>query len=181
MTETVQVATRKLVKKITMKTCGAQPNIEELIEFKKANGATAVMPLLDVIGIASDFKPGTSDLGPYVKLLGQFKAVNRDGEIFTSGAAILPGSGNDLVYGALKALEGQGGGSVSFKFRIGVRYVQDARGGVPYQYEIEQVYQPEVSDPLKALEVQLGGAPAALPAPAKPVEEKTHSAGGRRK
>lgn len=156
-------ATRKILKKITIKTVGAQPDIEKLIAHKNAHGENSVMPLMSVIGVASDFKPGQTDLGPYIKLLGMFKAINVEtGELFVSGACIIPGSGNDLVYGQLKALTE--GGSVEFAFRIGVRYTPNSKGGVPYSYDVEQVFEPSQADPLAALEAKISDV-LSLPAP----------------
>ena len=155
----VRVASRNIVKKITVKeVLGGKPDIEKLIEFNKSHGDTATMPVMGIVGIASDFLPGRTVLPDgkeqsWLKLLGQFKATNLEtGEVFVSGAAILPGAGNDLVYGALKSVS-EHGGTVSFVFRIGIR--RDKEGITGYAYVVEQVYQPEAADPLAALEARL--------------------------
>ena len=155
----VKTASRNIVKKITVKeVLGAKPDIEKLIDYCKIHGDAAVMPVMGVVGIASDFLPGRTVLPDgkeqsWLKLLGQFKATNLEtGEVFVSGAAILPGAGNDLVYGALKSVAEQGG-TVSFVFRIGLR--RDKEGITGYAYVVEQVYQPEAADPLAALEARL--------------------------
>ena len=153
-----QTASRRIVKKITAKIVCGKVDIEKLIEYGKVNGKSAVMPLFGVIGMASDFQAGETALGSYVKLLGQFKAVNTaSGEEFRSGAAILPGSANDLVYGALRAL-GDAGGSVEFAFKVGVQ--RDESAAIGYVYVVEQVYQQGQADALSALESRLS-----LPAP----------------
>lgn len=151
-----QIASRRIVKKLTAKTVCGKVDIEKLIKFKDgAKDEKAVMPLFAVIGMASDCQAGQTDLGPYVKLFGTFKAVNTEtGEEFRSGCAILPGSANDLIYGALKGL-GEGGGSVEFAFRVGVQ--RDADAAVGYVYVIEQVYEPQKGDALTALENRLSG------------------------
>lgn len=149
-----QTVSRQVVKKITAKiVCGGKPDIEELILFLNKPGVdpTAVMPLFNVIGVATDFSTGQSDMGAFLKLLGQFKATNvKTGEIFRSGACILPGSGNDMVYGALRAIpEGQGGG-VEFAFNIGIK--RDKESATGYVYHVEQVTDLGQTDPLAHLE-----------------------------
>lgn len=152
---TVVTATRKIVKKLTVKTCNAKPDIEKLVEWKKGHG-TDTLWLLGIVGIASDFIPGhNAETGTsFVKLYGQFKATNLDtGEVFVSGAAILPGAASDLIYGALKGRTGDNPGSIEFAFRIGVHW--DETAAVKYVYDVEQAYQPAAADPLAALEDKL--------------------------
>jgi hypothetical protein len=152
-TQQIQTASRRIVKKITAKIVCGKVDIEKLIDYGKQHGKIAVMPLFGVIGMAADFQAGETALGPYVKLLGQFKAVNAEtGEEFRSGAAIIPGSGNDMVYGALRGL-GEGGGSVEFAFRVGVQ--RDESSAVGYVYVVEQVYQQGQTDALSSLESRL--------------------------
>lgn len=157
--ENVQVASRRIVKKITAKIVAGKVSLEKLIDYTRANGKNSVMPLFGIIGLASDCTAGETQLGPYVKLLGQFKAVNTEtGEIFRSGAAILPGSANDLIYGALKGL-GEGGGSVEFALKVGVQ--RDETSAVGYVYIVEQIHQEGQTDALAALEARLMPPPAA--------------------
>ena len=174
----LQSASRNIVKKITVKeVLGGKPDIAKLIDFNKAHGETATMPVMGIVGIASDFLPGRTVLPDgkeqsWLKLLGQFKATNLEtGEVFVSGAAILPGAGNDLVYGALKSVAEQGG-TVSFVFRIGLK--RDKASATGYVYVVEQVYQPEAADPLAALEARL--------VPVAAIEqEKIAQIGGKKK
>jgi hypothetical protein len=164
------VTTRRILKKITAKIVCGKVDIETLVDYGKIHGKTAVMPLFGVIGLASASEAGDTALGPYVKLLGDFKAVNAvTGEIFRSGAAILPGSANDLIYGALKGL-GDGGGSVEFALKVGVQ--RDESSAVGYVYVIEQVMSESASDPLSALEARL-----ALPANVAQITDSNKATG----
>lgn len=175
----VQTSTRTIVKKITSKiVCGGKVNIEKLIKFieQPGNGRESVMPLYGIIGIASDFVAGQTDLGAYVRLLGQFKAVNVEtGEEFRSGAAILPGAASDLVFGALRGL-GESGGSIEFALRVGVK--RDEASAVGYVFVVEQVYSPQSQDALGALEGRLS-----LPAPANvaQIADQTKTGTGTKK
>lgn len=162
--------TRGILKKITMAACGAKPDIEKVIAYKNQHGENVVMPLLTVDGIVSDFKAGAGKdgMGDYVKFLGHFRAVNIEtGQVFISGAAILPGAAPDLVYGALRAL-GEAGGSVEFSFNFGVHF--DSTAVTKYVYDVQQIAAPGQADPLAAL---VARRQAALPAPgnATPAEE----------
>lgn len=179
MNAEVQPASRQIVKKITAKVVmGGKPSIEKLIRYMDQHGKDAVMPLFGIVGRCSDFTAGQSDFGPYVKLLGQFKAVNQEtGEQFRSGAAILPGSANDLVYGALRGL-GEGGGAIEFAFRVGLK--RDESVAIGYVYVVEQVYNKAQDDALDDLERRLAGLPppatvSQLPPPAAAAASGTGS------
>lgn len=166
----VHTASRRIVKKITTKIVCGKVSIEKLIEYCKEHGKTAVMPLFAIIGMASDSVAGETALGPYVRLLGQFKAVNSEtGEEFRSGGAILPGSANDMVYGALKGL-GDGGGAVEFAFKVGVQ--RDESAAIGYVYVVEQVYVQGQADSLTALESRL-----AAPANVRQIEDAGKATG----
>jgi hypothetical protein len=168
-----QLNTRRIVKKITAKVVCGRISIEKLIDFNKVHGKDAVMPLFDVVGMASDSVAGMTDTGPYVKLLGLFRAVNVEtGERFRSGAVILPGGANDMVYGALKGL-GEAGGSVEFSFKIGIQ--RDESSATGYVYVVGQVYQQGQGDALDALEARLSP-----PANVAQLGDKTGT-GGRKK
>lgn len=178
-TETGTDATKRgILKKITVASCNAKPKIERLVDHVREHGADTVMPLLRIVGAASDFQPGeTAQSGPYVKLLGQFKATNLEtGEIYVSGACILPGAASDLIYGALRGLEN--GGAVQFALNIGVR--RDESAPVGYVYAIEQILEPGAVDPLADMERRLGlSAPkqGALAAPAAQTAQEHLDAG----
>jgi hypothetical protein len=160
---TVQLGKRTIVKKITSKSVAGKISLEKLIAHNTANPGS-VMPLYGVIGLAADFVAGQSEHGPYVRLLGQFKAINVEtGEEFRSGACILPGAASDLVFGALRGL-GEGGGSIEFALRVGVK--RDETSAVGYVFVIEQVYEPTKQDAIGALESRLS-----LPTPASNVQQ----------
>ena len=166
---TTGTITRKLLKKITIATCDAKPNVEALIEYRKEHGADAVMPLLTVFGIASGHRAGESNGQPFVRFLGQFKAIRvADRAEFMSGQCILPGAAPDLLFGALNSL-GEQGGSVDFAFNIGVHYDESAI--TKYVYDVEQVIEAQQDDPLARLEANLVDASRQL---AAPTEAKTN-------
>jgi hypothetical protein len=152
----VQTAARQIVKKITTKVVlGGKPDLEKLFDYAKEHGEDAIMPLYGIIGIASDYTAGQTDMGAFVKLIGQFKAVAHDGgAVFRSGACILPGAASDLIFGALRAA-GEESRAVEFALRIGIK--KDKTAATNYVYVVEQVYQPQAQDALGNLERSLGG------------------------
>ena len=168
-----QTATRGILKKITLKDIGAMPDIEKLIAYKAEHGEKANMPLASIYGLASTYRPGETAMGPFVRFIGQFKAVNvESGETFVSGQCIMPGAAPDMIFGALNAL-GDEGGSVEFGFNIGARY--DASAAVKYIYSVEQIIETGKLDPLQALEDKLTGT-AQLSAPAEATAEPAAAA-----
>lgn len=164
----------KLLTKITMKTCGAQPEIKKLVALDGK-----VQPLLRVFGIAAKTVPGANDYGPFVKIKGQFMATNlQTGEQFRSGTVLLPKVAEELLTGALDSLADDAGGRVEFGFDIGAHF--DESVATKYVYDVVPLTQPKESDPLVMLGKSIGvevpaleapkAAPAAEPAPASAAE-----------
>lgn len=140
-------------RKITIKTvCGK-------IDFEDVQKA-GVLPLMDVYGVATRAKPGSTDLGAFVAFLGQFRATNlRTKERFESAKIILPKFLEESLYGALP----EEGGQVQFAFRLSAKYNKDV--ATKYEYQAKSLIKPAESDILAALEGQVTEAVKALPAP----------------
>lgn len=145
-------------RKITTKTMlnGEKVDIEKLIA---AEGKRLFVG--DVFGIANRFKPGASDLGPYVKFLGSFRATGADGEVYESNVLILPKFLEEQLH-AVMPNEGEAGG-VEFAFRLTVKYDKDV--ATKYVYEAKSLLPPKEADQLAALAERVGAATKALPAP----------------
>lgn len=78
-------ATVEMVRKITIKT--VMTEAVDIIDLNKKKS----IDLCQIYGAVTAFKPGASDLGSYVRFIGEFKAVNlKTGEIFGAPACILP-------------------------------------------------------------------------------------------
>lgn len=151
-------------RKITMSSIGAQPSKEDRAALLLR--PTEQIPLARVYGIAGAWKPGQSDHGPYVKFIGQFKAVNlRTGEIFISSTLLLPKFMEEQLHGHLSAGETR---SVEFGFEIGVEGDRPGMkaSALGYQYTAKPLMAMSENSALAALEAKLGGV-AALPAPDK--------------
>lgn len=145
-------------RKITLKTIGAQPDFEKLM---KAEGKK--MSLAHIFGVITRSKPGQSDLGAFVKFLGQFKAVNTaTGEIFESAAIILPRFLEEQLYGALPA---EGAGNVEFAIELSAKYDKDA--ATKYVYEARNLLPLKENAQMKELESRVGERVKALAAPKK--------------
>ena len=145
-------------RKITTKTMlnGEKVDIEKLIA---AEGKRLFVG--DVYGIANRFKPGASDLGPYVKFLGSFRATGADGEVYESNVLILPKFLEEQLH-AVMSSEGEAGG-VEFAFRLTVKYDKDA--ATKYVYEAKSLLPAKEADALAQLAERVGAAVKALPAP----------------
>jgi hypothetical protein len=148
------------VRKITLGTCGAQPNMELLAKLEKSGGSA---PLLDVYGIASKFKPGQSDKGPFIRFFGSFRAIRHgDKAAFSSTQFIAP----KMVEESLWSVMGSGGpdgelSNVQFAFRIGCKF--DKKAATKYVYSAESLMPVAENDPLVMLQQQLSGKLLAAP------------------
>jgi hypothetical protein len=135
------------LKKITVRDMlGGAPDIKAIIKNDEANPG-APLWLCEVIGVCTAARPGTvQGTGQtYVRFLGSFQGtVYASGQIFQSGAAILPGAIPDMLFGAL-----QMGHAVQFGFRIGVIFDQTA--ATKYVYVVESMTKQAATDPLAML------------------------------
>lgn len=138
-----------VVRKITVTTINAKPDIEVLLKQPQKR-----MVLANIFGIVRRAKPeaGKDGRGDYVRFYGQFKAVNlHSGEVFMSGAMILPGVVQDALYGAL----GDDVQGVEFAVEVGCKYNADAV--TKYEYFARSLIAPKETDPLVMLEARLSG------------------------
>lgn len=149
------------LRKITVATvCGdvKAEYLEALLRDK-----TKPIALLDIWGVATRAKPGESDFGPYVKFLGQFKALNiKDGALYRAPTCLLPKFLEEELYGALSA---PGASSAEFGFRVSVKYDKDS--ATSYVFLADSLVEPANNDALAALELKMGEARRTLPAPKK--------------
>jgi hypothetical protein len=142
-------------RKITLKGIGAQADIEKLMS---ADGRR--MKLAHVYGVATRAKPGQTDTGPYVKFLGQFRAVNlATKEVFESSAIILPRFIEEGLFAALP----DGGGNVEFAVEISAKFDKDA--ATKYVYESKSLLPTQENAQLAQLETRVKEAAKALVAP----------------
>lgn len=143
------------LKKITLGTCGAQPDMDLIAKLEKSGGSA---PLLDVYGVATKFKPGTSNFGDYIAFLGSFRAIRHsDKQVFQSGKFLAPKMIEEGLWGAM----GNDVTNVQFAFRIGVKF--DKKAATKYVYTAESLTPPAENDPVAMLEKQLAGKLLAAP------------------
>jgi len=142
------MAAQQLLKKLTVKGIMGQKVDVHLDEIKSKKS----MALCRIIGRANKAKPDSSKLGDFIRFGGEFLGVNLlTGEIFASGAAILPGIAESAVYGAIGTLndKGQSETTVEFAFEISAKY--DESAATKYVYAVRPLTDPKPSDPMRAL------------------------------
>ena len=145
----------KAVRKITIKSVYGPIDLEKLMKAPERK-----LRLLNVLGIVRKAQPGETDKGPFVKFIGDFKATNLEtGEIYRSGACILPNFIADMIIGAMDS-----GRSVQFAFEIQCRYSDDAIS--KYMYDLISLLPPSESDELAMLEKTVSNI-VSLPSPDK--------------
>jgi hypothetical protein len=150
----------EVLRKITVKSVMGKDFVymkdTDLVKKKKAD-------LMRVYGCVTTIKPGSSDYGPFVRFVGEFKAVNViTGEMFVSPAAILPRFLEEQVAGACSPENLP----VTFGFDIGIKLAVDSKSGIDkYEFTASPVLIPKSSNAMIALEETM--AQKALPAPIK--------------
>lgn len=148
------------VTKLTMKTMEAQPSMEDLAKLEKKTGAENYLALCRIFGIAKKFKPGSSEHGPFVKFLGQFKGTNlRTKAEYVSGAMLMP---KMIEEGLFAVMDAEGVNDIQFAFEIGCKF--DKSAATKYVYTAKALTKAAENDPLALLEKQVL---QALPAPKK--------------
>lgn len=151
----------QILRKITLKNVAGKVDIEKVLAAPNKR-----MDLMKIYGVARKATPGQTDIGPFVKFGGSFRAINSaTGEMFESGMAILPGIAQDLLLGAL---DGGDVESVNFGFAISVKYSPESIA--KYEYDVSSLLAPAADDPLERLGASLGV--TALPAPAPEAEKE---------
>lgn len=147
----------KALRKITTKTVGFT-----LDAVREALGKNKETRLYSVIGVVTGARPGVTDKGEFLTLMGDFKATNLvTGEVFVSGKAILPGFVGDPI--GMAALKPNADG-VQFALTIGAEV--DAKSVAGFQYTAESLLPPSPHSPLAQLEQTLADQKL-LPAPKK--------------
>ncbi|WWT38288.1 ssDNA binding protein [Enterobacteria phage PRDfuchsia] len=141
----------EIVSKLTLKTIGAQPKPHSV----KENTALA-----SIYGRVRGKKVGQSTFGDFIKFEGEFEGVNlATGEVFRSGALILPKVLESLLAGAVD------GENTTVDFAVEVWAKPSEKGNTGYEYGIKPLIEPAASDELAQLRQTVKA--AALPAPAK--------------
>lgn len=157
-------AVPEMLKKLTLKGCGVQPDAEMVAKLEKMwekDKKSARIEVLDIIGIARKAKPGTSTYGDYLRFAGQFKATNLlTKQEFTAGACILPAFLEEQLFSVMGA---EAVNDVQFAFRISVVY--DDKGARKYQYAAQPLLKAAENDPLAMLEKTVKEATKQLPSP----------------
>lgn len=156
-------------RKITIKEIGAQPTNEERAAM--LTNPALIIPLCRIYGVAGAFKPGMGSTPdgaqkPYVKFLGQFRAINlKTGEVFNSATLILPAFMEEQLHGALSSGSAQ---SAEFAFEISAQGDQPGKKKLAtgYTYIAKPLLQMGESSALAALEAKISNVKQ-LAAPSK--------------
>lgn len=157
----------EILRKLTIKNAGFSVGvIKELVSEENPK-----VDLLKIVGITTGARPGQTDKGEYLRLLGDFRAVNMTtGETFQAASCILPSFISDSLGEALKQSQ-----SVEFAIMVGVKHAADAITG--YEYTVTPLIESKPSDKMAALLSASGyQEPIKLPAPKAAKEPKAAKA-----
>jgi len=111
-------------------------------------------------GNATESKKGVSQYGPWVALVGSFRGVNPDGEIFQGPQLLLP---LGICEAAAEQLAGEGVESVQIVVDIFAKYKQIGNGD-GYEFFAQTQEAPETEDPLALMGAKLPALPVSKPA-----------------
>lgn len=157
----------QIIKKISVATVHGAIDKKALFALP----AHETLPVMRVMGVATGVETGTSQMGDWECLTGEFKAINTQGEIFYSGKAFLPGAGHSVIAGKLL---GQGAEGVEFVFDFAAQ--ADKPGAKPsatgYTYQVLPVIEQAAESRIKRLEAQIEAAKTLREE--TPQEEKPH-------
>lgn len=168
MATTQQVGVSTL-RKLTLRACGLD---KATIVEKVMADREKIIPLIRVWGVAGSARPGTSSNGDYLRLGGEFRAVNLlTGEMFQSGSCILPNFVSEGLGGLIGA-----GGSAEFGIEIGAKY--DEKAATLYTYEARAVVESKPSERMQSLSLQMAQGLPQLAAP-DAGDEATPAKGGK--
>lgn len=134
------------VRKITTKVVGF-----DLEAVRAALGNKEDVQLYTILGVVNGAKPGATDKGDYVRLIGDFKATNlQTGEVFTSNAAILPNFIGEAIGMATMKPGAEG---VQFALTMCAKKAPKSVAG--FEYTAESALPPSPHSPLAMLEQQI--------------------------
>lgn len=171
------MANAEILRKLTLKTAGLTVEAIKtaLVSGTDAEGKDthyAQVSLLKIAGIVTSAKPGSTDKGEYLKLVGQFTAINQvTGETFTSAQCILP----DFVTAPLGSALQSGSSEVQFAVEVIAKHAPTSVTG--YQFGVKPLIEAKPSDAMQALlgVAGISSAPA-LAAPEQDGDEPTANA-----
>lgn len=130
----------EILRKLTISTCGW-----DVAAIKKELGDNPKVDLLKVVGVCQSAQSGSSALGEYFKLVGEFRGINMaTGEIYASTRCILP---NFIAEGIGYALTTSD--NVEFGILIGAKAKPSSVTG--YEFTVKPLIEPKVNDQLEKL------------------------------
>jgi hypothetical protein len=137
-------------RKLTLRTIGLTKGA-----IGKALPEKGAIALARFAGETSEAKTGQTDKGEFVRLIGQFFAVNLiTGEQFTSSQAILPTFISEPLAAALRTSE-----SVGFSIEISAE--PDERSAVGYRFGVKALNETAPNDKVRRLMLAAGIKPEA--------------------
>ena len=146
------------VKKITMASCGITPRLCEDILDKNGKKKTIAVR---VYGRTFDMKADATDMGPFIKFIGEFEAVNLiDKSKYRSKTLIIPQVAEQFMADAVSAAKADDPNAVAqFGLDITIEENRSTKGGCKFKYGV----QPLVDAPKRDALSQIGESLGALP------------------
>lgn len=156
----------EILRKITLRNCGlTMGELKDAVDRVPDGGSVVVCK---IVGRTTSAREGTTDKGTYIKLGGDFTAINMlTGAVYQSGAAIIPTFIAEQLAAQLEQTP-----AVEFGIEIGVRRMKESVTG--YQFTVSPLIEAKPTQGMLTLLDAAGIDLAALPAP-QPKAEKVVS------
>ena len=162
--ETNQAPAQEIARKITLRTCGC--TVEAIKDAVHPLKEGDNIDLLKIAGVTTSCAVGQTDKGEFIRLNGEFLAVNQiTGEQFAAAQTILPTFLGQILQSALAASD-----QVEFALSIGAR--KSAKSVTGYEFIARPLVHAEPSARLSKLLAVAGmDKPLAIAAPKAATEE----------
>ena len=132
--------------------------------FRELKSETAVMR---IFGVTRGYVTGEGAFGPFLKFVGEFKAIDLgSGEEAIGSAAYLPSPIDALLAVQIDALK-QDGKAVSVEFAFDIAAKPSEKAATGYEYVVHSLTETRVSDPLALLSSTVAALPSAVPSLSK--------------
>lgn len=147
------MSTATMLRRLSTRTVGfGTMNAIKVADLLEEDGQPrdGVTRLYTAFGTVTGSREGTTDMGEWTALTGQFAAVNRYGEEFGAPQLFLPEPLAGMLYA--QAVQLEPGRSIEIGVQVAVKLSEESPVG--FEYVSQLMTDPEVEDPIAAMKAK---------------------------